>query len=108
MNNCVLKVKVITYNWRASEASETLSGLFNRESYIYYYILWYVQILFLLPIKKAEHNFAIAARTLCLRVCLRVCGDTPCFTAAVKIPLSRQHFSSRILFDRKLSESYFF
>ena len=24
-------------NWRASEASETLSGLFNRESYIYYY-----------------------------------------------------------------------
>ena len=23
-------------NWRASEASETLSGLFNRESYIYY------------------------------------------------------------------------
>ena len=32
--------------WRASEASETLSGLFNRESYIYY-ILWYVQILFL-------------------------------------------------------------
>ena len=25
--------------WRASEASETLSGLFNRESYIYIYIL---------------------------------------------------------------------
>ena len=24
------------YNWRASEASETLSGLFNRELYIYY------------------------------------------------------------------------
>ena len=24
------------HNWRASEASETLSGLFNRESYIYY------------------------------------------------------------------------
>ena len=31
----------------------------------------------------------------------------PRFTAAVKIPLPRQHFSSRILFDRKLSESYF-
>ena len=31
----------------------------------------------------------------------------PCFTAAVKIPLPRQHFSSRILLDRKLSESYF-
>ena len=29
-------------------------------------------------------------------------------TAAVKIPLPRQHFSSRILFHRKLSESYFF
>ena len=27
---------LITY-WRASEASETLSGLFNRESYIYYH-----------------------------------------------------------------------
>ena len=36
----------VIYNWRASEASETLSGLFNRESYIIY-ILWYVQILFL-------------------------------------------------------------
>ena len=54
--------------------------------------------------KKAERNFEIAARTLCLRVC----GATPRFTAAVKIPLPRQHFSSRILFDRKLSESYFF
>ena len=29
-------------------------------------------------------------------------------TAEVKIPLPRQHFSSRILFDTKLSESYFF
>ena len=37
-----------------------------------------------------------------------VWGATPRFTAAVKIPLPRQHFSSRILFDRKLSESYFF
>ena len=27
-----------TSYWRASEASETLSGLFNRESYIYIYI----------------------------------------------------------------------
>ena len=24
-------------HWRANEASETLSGLFNRESYIYYW-----------------------------------------------------------------------
>ena len=68
------------------------------------YILWYVQILFLEPIKKAERNFEIAARTLCLRVC----GATPRFTAEDKIPLPRQHFSSRILLDRKLSESYFF
>ena len=29
----------IHYNWRASEASETLSGLFNRESRIYIYSL---------------------------------------------------------------------
>ena len=29
----------------------------------------------------------------------------PRFTAAVKIPLPRQHFSSRILFDRKLISS---
>ena len=40
-----------------------------------------------------ERNFEIAARTLCLRVC----GATPRSTAAVKIPLPRQHFSSRIL-----------
>ena len=63
-----------------------------------------MQILFLKPVKKAERNFEIAARTLCLRVC----GTMPRFTAAVKIPLPRQHFSSRILFDLKLSESYFF
>ena len=29
--------------WRASEASETLSGLFNRESRIYIYII-YIQV----------------------------------------------------------------
>ena len=28
-------------NWRASEASETLSGLFNRESYIIYIYIYY-------------------------------------------------------------------
>ena len=54
--------------------------------------------------KEGGAYFEIAARTLCLHVC----GATPRFTAAVKIPLPRQHFSSRILFDRKLSESYFF
>ena len=33
---------LVIYNWRASEASETLSGLFNRESriYIYNYIIY--------------------------------------------------------------------
>ena len=56
------------------------------------------------PVKKADRNFEIAARSLCLRVC----GATPRFTAVVKIPLPRQHFSSRILFDTKFSESYFF
>ena len=55
-------------------------------------------------VKKAERNFEIAARTLCLRVS----GAMPRFTAAEKIPLPRQHFSSRIIFHRKLSESYFF
>ena len=31
------------FNWQASEASETLSGLFNRESrYIYIYLGMYV------------------------------------------------------------------
>ena len=54
--------------------------------------------------QSPERNFEIAARTLCLRVC----GATPRFSAEVKIPLPRQHFSSTILFDRKLSESYFF
>ena len=28
-------VRSTIYNWRASDSSETLSGLFNRESYIY-------------------------------------------------------------------------
>ena len=28
-------------NWRASEVSETLSGLFNRESYIYILEKWF-------------------------------------------------------------------
>ena len=51
-----------------------------------------------------ERNFEIAARTLCLRVC----GATPRFTAVVKIPLSRQHFSSRILLDRKGINIYIF
>ena len=41
-----------------------------------------MQNLFLYPVKKAECNFEIAARTLCLRVC----GAMQRFTAAVKIP----------------------
>ena len=32
-------VSGVLSDWRASEASETLSGLFNRESHIYIYIL---------------------------------------------------------------------
>ena len=48
-----------------------------------------------------ERNFEIAARTLCLHVC----GATLHFTAAVNIPLPKQHFSSRILFDRKAISS---
>ena len=31
-------------NWRASEASDTLSGLFNLESYIYYYYYIYIMV----------------------------------------------------------------
>ena len=73
--------------------------------YIYIYIVRAIRaIIVLITRKKAERNFEIAARTLSLRVC----GATPRFTAVVKIPLPRQHFSSRILFGRKLSESYFF
>ena len=30
----------LIYNWRVSEAGETLSGLFNRESRIYIYIIY--------------------------------------------------------------------
>ena len=86
----------------ASERSErdTLRSVQSRIVDIYIVRANFVVI----PVKKAERNFEIAARTLSLRVC----GATPRFTAAVKIPLSRQHFSSRIIFDRKLSESYFF
>ena len=103
---CRLCVHQADVNWRASEASETLSGLFNRESRIYILlcIIYSTCNFVLITRKKAERNFEIAARTLCLRVC----RATPRFTAEVKIPLPRQHFSSRILFDRKRSESYFF
>ena len=41
-----------TNYWRASEASETLSGLFNRESYIYYYIYIMVRANFVLITRK--------------------------------------------------------
>ena len=39
-------------NWRASEASETLSGLFNRESRIYIYIIYIVRANFVLITRK--------------------------------------------------------
>ena len=32
---CSIENRGYIYYWRASETSETLSGLFNRESYIY-------------------------------------------------------------------------
>ena len=46
-----------TIFWRASEASETLSGLFNRESriyiqYIYIFILYIVRANFVLITRK--------------------------------------------------------
>ena len=44
--------RTIYNNWRASEASETLSGLFNRESYIYYYIYIMVRAIFFLITRK--------------------------------------------------------
>ena len=78
------------------------SSLFNGNHFPSIYI---VRANFILITRKVGGAyFEIAARTLCLRVC----GATLRFTAAVKIPLPRQHFSSRILFDRKFSESYFF
>ena len=40
------------YYWRASEASETLSGLFNRESYIYYILYIMVRAIFVLITRK--------------------------------------------------------
>ena len=40
----------VVYHWRASEASETLSGLFNRESRIY--ILYIVRANFVLITRK--------------------------------------------------------
>ena len=85
---------------------KNIIGLSKLEAlYIYIYIVRAIRaIIVLITRKKAERNFEIAARTLCLRVC----GATPRFTAVVKIPLPRQHFSYRILFGRKLSESYFF
>ena len=86
------------------ELARPIMGTIFLVIIIYIYIVRANFVLITRSVKKAERNFEIAARTLCLRVC----GATPCFTAAVKIPLPRQHFSSRILFDRKLSESYFF
>ena len=68
--------------WRASEASETLSGLFNRESRIYY--IYIVRANFVLITRK-EGGFEIAARTLCLRVrryaSLYSSGKNPAFQA---------------------------
>ena len=57
-------------NWRASEASETLSSLFNRESrYIYYstYVCHICPLTLKDPVKKVERNFEIATGTLCSR-----------------------------------------
>ena len=40
------------HNWRASKASETLSGLFNRESRIYIYNIYIVRANFVLITRK--------------------------------------------------------
>ena len=95
-----LLVKYLVIGERAKRARH--SQVCSIENRIYFIII-IVRAIFV-PVKKAERNFEIATRTLCLRVC----GAKPRFTAAVKISLLRQHFSSRILLDRKLSESYFF
>ena len=47
---CSIENRGYIYNWRASEASETLSGLFNRESWIY--ILYIVRANFVLITRK--------------------------------------------------------
>ena len=109
-NNNHRNLRTCTEILLASERSErdTLRSVQSRIADIYILYIYIVRANFVLITckegGKAERNFEIASRTLCLRVC----GATPRFTAAVKIPLPRQHFSSRILFDRKLSESYFF
>ena len=93
-----------TYRWNCVTSSYGLIGR-AKQLRIAYILLWYVQIFFLQPVQKAERNFEIAVGTLCLRVRRYASLYT---TAALKIPFTRQHFSSRILLDRKLSESYFF
>ena len=49
---CSIENRGYIYYWRASEASETLSGLFNRESYIYYILYIMVRANFVLIIRK--------------------------------------------------------
>ena len=46
---CSIENRGYIYYWRASEASETLSGLFNRESYILYIM---VRAIFVLITRK--------------------------------------------------------
>ena len=90
-----------TIIWQASVASETLSGLFNRESRIYIYLI--VRANFVLITRKEGGAYLKLLPELFVYVYVALRR-----ALAVKIPLPRQHFSSRILFDRKLSESYFF
>ena len=92
----------------ASERSERdiLMSVQLRIADIYIYIMYSTcKILFLEPVKKAERNFEIAAKTLCF-TCMW--SYAALYKAEVKIPLPRQHFSSRILLDTKLCESYCF
>ena len=49
---CSIENRGYIYYWRASEASETLSGLFNRESYIYYILYIMVRAIFVLITRK--------------------------------------------------------
>ena len=86
-------------NWTDLRVSRSLRSLAN-----YYYILWYVQNFVLITRKEGGASF-----WNCCQNSLFTCEALrPALSAEVKISLPRQHFSSRILLDRKLSESYFF
>ena len=93
---------IIIIGERAKRTRHSQVCSIENRGYIYIFYIVLANFV-LITHKEGGAYFEISARTLCLRVC----GATPRFTAAVKIPLPMQHFSSRILFDRKLSEKLF-